>query len=73
VARAKALHLDVDRFTHDLLTHAFANRVQEDFISGVHSGVNGTPSFFVNGIRYEGPTDAASMIAVIEAALSPAR
>ena len=39
----------------------------------MHSGVNGTPSFFVNGLHYEGPTDAATMIAVVEGALSPAR
>lgn len=73
VARARALRLDVDRFDYELATHAHAGRVEEDFVSGVRSGVNGTPSFFVNGLRYQGPTDAATMIAVIEAALSPVR
>jgi protein-disulfide isomerase len=28
--------------------------VREDFRSGVKSGVNGTPSFFINGERYDG-------------------
>jgi protein-disulfide isomerase len=73
VARARALRLNVDQFEHEVATHAHAGRVEEDFVSGVHSGVNGTPSFFVNGFRYQGPTDAATMIAVIEAALSPVR
>lgn len=73
VARARALRLDVDRFQHELATRAHAGRVREDFVSGVHSGVQGTPSFFVNGLRYEGPTDAATMITAIEAALAPTR
>jgi protein-disulfide isomerase len=73
LARARALRLDVDRFQQELATQAHARRVEEDFVSGVHSGVNGTPSFFINGLRYQGPPDAASMIAVIEAALSPVR
>lgn len=30
-----------------------AGRVHKDFISGVRSGVNGTPTFFVNGVRYD--------------------
>jgi protein-disulfide isomerase len=35
----------------------FEARVREDFTSGVHSGVNGTPTFFINGQRYDGPWD----------------
>jgi protein-disulfide isomerase len=42
--------------------------VRADFLSGVRSGVNGTPTFFVNGIRHDGPYDAASLLASIEAA-----
>jgi protein-disulfide isomerase len=45
-----------------LQTHAFADRVHEDFLSGVRSGVNGTPTFFVNGVRHDGPWDEASLI-----------
>jgi protein-disulfide isomerase len=54
VRHAERLGLDVARFTADLRQHAFAARVREDFLSGVRSGVNGTPTFFVNGERYEG-------------------
>jgi protein-disulfide isomerase len=32
----------------------YAKRVREDFISGVRSGVNGTPTFFINGRRHDG-------------------
>ena len=40
----------------------FATRVRHDFTSGVRSGVNGTPSLFVNGERYDGPRDADTLI-----------
>ncbi|HEY0202271.1 MAG TPA: thioredoxin domain-containing protein [Burkholderiaceae bacterium] len=39
----------------------FAARVQHDFMGGVRSGVNGTPCFFINGRRYDGPADADSL------------
>jgi protein-disulfide isomerase len=44
----------------------YAARVREDFLSGVRSGVNGTPTIFINGLRYDGPRDLASMLAAIE-------
>jgi NhaA family Na+:H+ antiporter len=40
--------------------------VRDDFLSGVRSGVNGTPSFFINGERYDGPWDVESLLAEIE-------
>jgi predicted DsbA family dithiol-disulfide isomerase len=61
LANAQRLGLDVPRFVRDLATHAFASRVHEDFLSGVRSGVNGTPTFFVNGRRHEGAWDADSL------------
>jgi protein-disulfide isomerase len=45
-----------------LQTHAFAGRIREHFLSGVRSGVNGTPTFFVNNVRHDGPWDEASLI-----------
>jgi protein-disulfide isomerase len=38
----------------DLASDAYVDRIQADFMSGVRSGVNGTPTFFVNGERYDG-------------------
>jgi protein-disulfide isomerase len=38
-------------------------------MSGVRSGVNGTPTFFVNGLRHNGANDAATLIAALESAL----
>ena len=51
------LGLDVIKFNHDMASHAYAQRVREDFLSGVRSGVNGTPTFYINGVRYDGSWD----------------
>src|SRR5437867_11304999 len=49
---AAALGLDVPRFMTDVLAGKYAWRVRADFKSGVRGGVNGTPTFFINGERY---------------------
>ena len=68
-ARAEMLQLDVGRFTDELRAHAHRAKVQSDFLSGVHSGVNGTPTFFINGRRHDGPPDLPSLMGSLEAAL----
>jgi len=54
VRHATDLGLDGAAFKTDLQKTAFKDKVQESFMGGVASGVNGTPSFFVNGSRYDG-------------------
>jgi protein-disulfide isomerase len=61
VAYARSLDLDVDRFSSELATGVHLDRVREDLMSGVRSGVNGTPTFFTNGLRHDGPYDARSL------------
>jgi protein-disulfide isomerase len=51
---AEQLGLDTARFERELTGRAYEARVQEDFMSGVRSGVSGTPTFFVNGSRFIG-------------------
>jgi protein-disulfide isomerase len=63
---AAALDLDLSHFAKDLDAHAYAARVHEDFISGARSGVNGTPSFFINGVRHDGGYDFESLLAALE-------
>jgi protein-disulfide isomerase len=65
---AQALRLDVPRFAREIAKHLYAERVREDFSSGVRSGVNGTPTFFINGVRHDGPFDLGSLLAAIEEA-----
>lgn len=43
----------------------FDDRIQADFMGGVRSGVNGTPTLFINGQRYDGPRDADSLVEVL--------
>ncbi len=54
VAYAKTLGLNIDQFKSDIQKGALAARVEADFEGGIRSGVNGTPSFFVNGKKYDG-------------------
>ncbi len=61
-AYAEALGLDVPRFVTELADGIYRPRVREDFLSGVRSGVNGTPSFYVNGIRHDGAPDLQSLL-----------
>jgi protein-disulfide isomerase len=49
--------------------HTFIARVKEDFTGGLKSGVTGTPSFFINGVRHEGGWDELALSHAIEAAL----
>jgi protein-disulfide isomerase len=50
----------------DLETERFQERVREDFMSGVRSGVNGTPTFFINGVRHDAEWDEETLVAAIE-------
>jgi len=69
ITYADALGLDLTRFVHDLETHAHAPRLREDFLSGVRSGVNGTPTFFVSGVRHNGGYDLPSLVEALREAL----
>ena len=68
VRYAAALGLDLARFSSELIGHVHAARVREDFMSGVRSGVNGTPTFFINGVRHNGSYDLDTMLDAIGAA-----
>ncbi len=63
---ATDLDLDLDRFKRDLDEHVYAEKVREDFHGGIRSGVNGTPTFFINGVRYDGAWDLESLVDAIE-------
>ena len=67
-AHAQVLRLDLKRFDQDLADNVYAPRVREDFVSGVRSGVNGTPTFFINGVRYDGSHDLDSLLAAVRSA-----
>ncbi len=68
IARAKRLGLDVERVTKDLREHRYAGRIADDVASADESGVSGTPTFFINGRRHQGPYDIDSLSAAVRAA-----
>jgi NhaA family Na+:H+ antiporter len=63
---ASEIGLDVERFERELDARTYADRVREDFLGGVRSGANGTPTFYLNGVRYDGPWDFESLAEEIE-------
>jgi protein-disulfide isomerase len=65
---AEELGLDVERFDAELAGHVHAPRVREDFMSGVRSGVNGTPTFYIDGVRHDDSYDVDTLLAVLEQA-----
>jgi protein-disulfide isomerase len=63
---AGTIGLDAERLGSELAAGTYAGRVREDFRSGVVSGVNGTPTFFVNGARYDGAwSDESAFVAAL--------
>lgn len=63
---ADQLGLDVGVFDEELAEHVHAERVREDFMSGVRSGVNGTPTFYINGARHDGGYQLDELLAALE-------
>jgi protein-disulfide isomerase len=57
-AGARALGLDAQALAATLRNPDIASHVRRDFMGGVRSGVNGTPSFYVNGYLHQGDFDA---------------
>jgi protein-disulfide isomerase len=66
---AEVLGLDTARFASELESHAHLNKVRSDFHSGVRSGVNGTPTFFVDGGRFDGNWAPDTLIAALRRAI----
>jgi len=68
---AQEAGLDLVRFTMDLKSGKYRTAVQKDVDEGVQAGVQGTPTIFVNGKRYNGPVDTAALEQVLQAELKP--
>jgi protein-disulfide isomerase len=68
VELAKMLHLNMKDFQKSLNDPALAAKVESDFESGILSGVNGTPSFYINNQKYNGPYTFESMSLALEKA-----
>jgi protein-disulfide isomerase len=65
---AKQLGLDMAQFVADLGAHRFLAKIRADLHSGAISGVAGTPTFFINGLRHDGRNDFDSLHAAMVSA-----
>jgi protein-disulfide isomerase len=69
-AWAERIRLDLKEFGIAIRQGVVTKRIKEDRASGIRSGVNGTPCFFINGIRYDGTADYDSLRSVLEEQLT---
>ena len=67
------LGLDVELFDKELAGHLHAERVHEDFMSGVRSGVNGTPTFYIDGVRHDDSYETEVLLDALERAAAEER
>ncbi len=65
VEYARELGLDEERFRTELEEHTYSKKIREDFRSGIESGVQGTPTWFINGTRYDGAWDPESLLEAV--------
>jgi len=67
---AKRIGLNLEQFENDRKQSVVEGRIKEDRQSGIRSGVNGTPTFFINGTRHDGRSDYASLLKALESSLA---
>ncbi len=63
---ARRLRLDMDKFREDFSSDEVENKIQEDVSGGLRSGVNGTPTFFINGVRHDGSYEYEDLLAALQ-------
>ncbi len=67
---AGKLGMDAPRIKNEVATHAHLPRIRADFMGGVRSGVNGTPTFFINNLRHNGDYRFETLVGAIENAMA---
>jgi protein-disulfide isomerase len=70
---AQALGLPSEDLLSTLESREFLPAIKEDFLGGVRSGVNGTPTFFINGYRYQGLNEFEDLVEAIDRELLSAK
>jgi protein-disulfide isomerase len=66
----RVLGLDIEHFKNDLLLKDLHRKVEMDFETGLRSGVNRTPTFFINGEKYEGELTGNNLIHALRSELT---
>lgn len=68
IALAEGVGADKTKIADALEAGTFTERVKEDFMSGIRSGVNGTPTFFINGTRHDDSWDEETLLEALKSA-----
>lgn len=66
---AAMIELDLDQFSADMRSSSVLHRIRRDIEGGIQSGVEGTPTFFINELKYQGSLDYSSLLSALEAAI----
>lgn len=66
---ATKIGLSADQLRRSLASEIYRDRIDLDFRGGIRSGVNGTPTFFVNGVRHDGPFDFDTLLTAFAEAI----
>lgn len=69
VAVAITLKLPVAELRDAITRQKYTPKIRNDFMGGVRSGVNGTPAFFINGMRHDGSFDFEQLVLAIQTQL----
>lgn len=69
VELTELLNLSTDELVESLEKQVYLPKVRSDFLGGVKSGVNGTPTFFINGLRHNGPFEYENLVYAIDQVL----
>ncbi|MEO1023491.1 MAG: thioredoxin domain-containing protein [Bacteroidota bacterium] len=67
---AEQLELDKRTFYQSMEAHEFKKRIQDEYRTGVAHGVNDTPTFFINGIKYDGKLEYKALSAFLTSFLT---
>jgi protein-disulfide isomerase len=71
-AGVEEVGLPVDEVIQEVNDHIYLDRIRRDFVSGARSGVNGTPTFFINGLRHDGGYALPELLAAVDQAATVA-
>ena len=63
---AQKVGLDIERFKKDMSVHVYVPLIDESLKTGINSGVEGTPTSYINGVRYEDSCDLGTFSATVK-------
>src|SRR4030095_15098467 len=64
---AKRIGLNLERFSHDMTEHSFLQQIEADYQRSMFDEhITGTPTLYLNDVRYTGATDFEDLLHAIK-------